>query len=134
MPHGMETANPLLDCSRRMLLAGGAAALALCTAAGWPRPVAAQALADPLAPIPIPPQAPVTEGMLQLAGARLWFWDTGGSGEPVVLLHPASGSGLIWSYQQQAFARAGYRVISYSRRGYHGSGPADRANPGVASE
>jgi pimeloyl-ACP methyl ester carboxylesterase len=72
--------------------------------------------------------------MAQIAGARLWFWDTGGSGEPVVLLHPASGSGLIWGYQQPAFARAGYRVISYSRRGYHGSGRVDRASPGIASE
>jgi pimeloyl-ACP methyl ester carboxylesterase len=51
-----------------------------------------------------------------------------------VLLHPASGSGLIWGYQQPAFVKAGYRVISYSRRGYHGSGPVDRGNPGVASE
>jgi pimeloyl-ACP methyl ester carboxylesterase len=124
----------LLDCSRRSMLAGGAAALALCATTGWPGRAAAQALADPLAPVPIPPQAPVTEGMAQLAGAKLWFWDTGGSGEPVVLLHPASGSALIWGYQQPAFAKAGYRVISYSRRGYYGSGPVDRGNPGIASE
>jgi pimeloyl-ACP methyl ester carboxylesterase len=130
MPHKIETA----DLSRRALLTSGAAALALCAAAGWSGRAAAQAVADPLAPIPIPPQAPVTEGMAQLAGAKLWFWDTGGGGEPVVLLHPASGSGLIWSYQQPAFARAGYRVIAYSRRGYYGSGPVDRANPGIASE
>jgi pimeloyl-ACP methyl ester carboxylesterase len=72
--------------------------------------------------------------MAQLADTRLWFWDTGGSGEPIVLLHPASGSALIWGYQQPAFARAGYRVISYSRRGYNGSAPVDRAKPGIASE
>jgi pimeloyl-ACP methyl ester carboxylesterase len=91
-------------------------------------------LADPLAPIPLPPQAPVTEGVAQLPDAKLWFWDTGGSGEPVVLLHPASGSALIWGYQQPAFARAGYRVISYSRPGYYGSGPLDRTKSGIASE
>jgi pimeloyl-ACP methyl ester carboxylesterase len=134
MPHEIETAAP----NRRALLTGGAAALALCAAAGQPGRAAAQALsapfADPLTPVPLPPQVPVTEGMAQLAGARLWFWDTGGGGEPVVLLHPASGSGLIWSYQQPAFAAAGYRVIAYSRRGYHGSGSVDRANPGIASE
>jgi pimeloyl-ACP methyl ester carboxylesterase len=119
--------------SRRFLIAGGTGALALC-AFGWAASAAAQALADPLAPVPVPPQAPATEGMAQLADTKLWFWDTGGSGEPIVLLHPASGSALIWGYQQPAFARAGYRVISYSRRGYHGSAQVDRTKPGVASE
>jgi pimeloyl-ACP methyl ester carboxylesterase len=122
----------LPSCSRRTL-ARGAAAVALC-AFGQAGSAAAQALADPLAPVPVPPQAPATEGMAQLADTKLWFWDTGGSGEPIVLLHPASGSALIWGYQQPAFARAGYRVISYSRRGYHGSAQVDRTKPGVASE
>lgn len=121
-----------LTCSRRMLLASGAAAVTVCAAGRTG--AAAQALADPLAPVPVPPQAPVTEGKAQLGDIQLWFWDTGGSGEPIVLLHPASGSALIWGYQQPAFARAGYRVISYSRRGYYGSAPLDRARPGIASE
>lgn len=95
---------------------------------------AAQAAVEPLAPVAVPPQVPVREGMAQLADTKLWFWDTGGTGEPIVLLHPASGSGLIWDYQQPVFAKAGYRVISYSRRGYHGSAPADRAKPGTGSE
>src|SRR5581483_2471576 len=89
---------------------------------------------EPFAPVPMPAQMPVREGMAQLAGARLFFWDTGGTGEPIVLLHPASGSALIWGYQQPVFAKAGYRVISYSRRGYYGSAPLDRAKPGNASE
>jgi pimeloyl-ACP methyl ester carboxylesterase len=118
-----------------MLLAGGGAALALCAIASVRPPRAnAQTPADPLAPVPVPPQAPVTEGMAQLPDTTLWFWDTGGSGEAIVLLHPASGSGLIWGYQQPAFAKAGYRVISYSRRGYYGSAPVDRTRPGTASE
>lgn len=117
---------------RRTLLAG-AGALALC-AAGRPGRTVAQPLADPLAPVPLPPQVPVTEGVAQLADTKLWFWDTGGSGEPIVLLHPATGSGLVWGYQQPVFAKAGYRVISYSRRGYYGSAPVDRAKPGIASE
>jgi pimeloyl-ACP methyl ester carboxylesterase len=89
---------------------------------------------DPLTPIPIPPQVPAHEGIADLGDTRLWFWDTGGSGEPIVLLHPASGSALIWGYQQPAFAKAGYRVIAYSRHGYYGSASGDRANPGIASQ
>jgi pimeloyl-ACP methyl ester carboxylesterase len=118
-----------------MLLAGGAAAFALLTsAAGWLGRAGAEAPADPMAPVPLPPRAPATEGVAQLADTRLWFWDTGGGGEPIVLLHPASGSGLIWGYQQPVFAKAGYRVISYSRRGYYGSAPVDRTQPGIASD
>jgi pimeloyl-ACP methyl ester carboxylesterase len=89
---------------------------------------------DPLVPVAMPPQAPAREAIAPLADTRLWFWDTGGTGEPIVLLHPASGSALIWGYQQPVFATAGYRVISYSRRGYYGSAPVDRAKPGTGSE
>jgi pimeloyl-ACP methyl ester carboxylesterase len=77
---------------------------------------------------------PAREGIAALADTLLWFWDTGGSGEPIVLLHPASGSGLIWGYQQPVFAKAGYRVIAYSRRGYYKSQPIERARPGIGSE
>jgi len=87
-----------------------------------------------MTPIPIPAQVPAQEGVAQLPDTKLWYWDTGGSGVPIVLLHPASGSGLIWSYQQPVFAKAGYRVIAYSRRGYINSAPFDRANPGIGSE
>jgi pimeloyl-ACP methyl ester carboxylesterase len=51
-----------------------------------------------------------------------------------VLAHPATGSALIWGYQQPVFAKAGYRVIAYSRRGYYGSAPFDRNNAGHGSE
>jgi pimeloyl-ACP methyl ester carboxylesterase len=121
------------DVDRRgVLLASGALAALL---GGLPATVrAAGATADPLVPVPLPPQVPVREGMAALAGTRLWFWDTGGSGEPIVLLHPASGSGLIWGYQQPVFAKAGYRVIGYSRRGYYNSQPIERARPGIGSE
>jgi len=76
---------------------------------------------------------PVKEGLAPLSETRLWYWDTGGDGAPVVLLHPASGSGLIWSYQQPAFAKAGYRVIGYSRRSYYNSDPIVKGRPGVGS-
>src|SRR5271170_402900 len=94
----------------------------------------AAAPAEPMMPVPLPPQAPAREGIATLADTRLWFWDTGGSGEPIVLLHPASGSALIWGYQQPVFAKAGYRVIAYSRRGYYNSQPIERARPGIGSE
>ena len=88
---------------------------------------------EPLTPIPIPPQVPATEGVATLAGTRLAYWDTGGDGEAVVLLHPATGSANIWSYQQPVFAKAGYRVIAYSRRGHGGSDPVPTNNPGTAA-
>jgi len=78
-----------------------------------------------LAP-PGPVKAPVK--IARLADVGLACWDTGGPGEPVVLMHPATGSILNWGYQEPALRAAGYRVIAYSRRGHHGSeaGPPDR--------
>src|SRR5260370_14106416 len=118
--------------NRRTVLRGSTAVRAVCAGiAGRGSVAAAQALADRLAPLPMPQQVPAKEGIAQLADTRLWFWDTGGTGEPIVLLHPASGSGLILGYQQPVFAQAVYRVISYSRRGHYGSQPADQTQPGI---
>lgn len=85
-------------------------------------------------PVPIPPQAPAHEGIADLPGTKLWYWDTGGSGHPVILLHAATQSAAGWVYQQPILAAAGYRAIGYSRRGYYKSDPGDPANPGVASD
>ena len=93
-----------------------------------------QTATNPLKPIPLPAQVPAKEGTAQIPDTRLWYWDTGGQGVPIVLLHPATGSALIWGYQQPVFAKAGYRVIAYSRRGYYNSAPYDPKNPGVGSE
>lgn len=68
-----------------------------------------------------PPSFAATEGMVDVGEARLAYWDTGGSGPVVILLHPATGSKNIWAYQGGAFANAGFRVIAYSRRGHAGS-------------
>src|SRR5712671_7115950 len=70
---------------------------------------------------PIPEQVPAVEGFASVPGARLWYWDTGGDGEPLVLCHPGSQSSQIWLYQQPVLANAGYRAIAYSRRGCHKS-------------
>jgi len=89
---------------------------------------------DPMVPVPIPKQVPAKEGTAELPGTHLGYWDTGGTGEPVMFLHPASGSALIWLYQQPAFAKAGYRVVAYSRRNYYNSDLAPEDNPGTGSE
>lgn len=114
------------------LLAGGAA---LC---GSVREVMAAApdAGDP-APLRVnPPPSPLTApaAVARLGEVDLWYWDTGGEGTPVVLLHPATGSGLVWGYQQAAFAAAGHRVIGYSRRGFNGSSAGDPEKPGTAAE
>src|SRR5258705_12948932 len=89
---------------------------------------------DPMVPVPIPAQVPAKEGMAELPNTRLGYWDTGGSGEHVVFLHPASGSALVWLYQQPVFANAGYRVIAYSRRSYYNSDSHPVEKPGPGSE
>jgi pimeloyl-ACP methyl ester carboxylesterase len=80
---------------------------------------------------PIPDQVPVAEGFAAVPGARLWYWDTGGDGEPLILCHPASQSSQIWLYQQPVFAKAGYRVIAYSRRGAYKSKSGSEKDQGT---
>jgi pimeloyl-ACP methyl ester carboxylesterase len=73
----------------------------------------------------------MTEGYAEIAGARLWYWDTGGDGPALILCHPASQGALIWEHQRDAFADAGYRVIGYSRRGHHPSDTGPANQPGT---
>ena len=89
---------------------------------------------DPMIPVLIPKQVSAKEGMATLPNTNLGYWDTGGTGEPVIFLHPASGSALVWLYQQPVFANGGYRVIAYSRRNYYNSDSAPKDKPGTASE
>ncbi|WP_380171543.1 alpha/beta fold hydrolase [Kineococcus sp. DHX-1] len=53
--------------------------------------------------------------------------DTGGSGRPVVLIHGWPLSGASWSEQVPALAAAGYRVVTYDRRGF---GRSDKTRSG----
>lgn len=48
--------------------------------------------------------------------------DTGGTGRPVILIHGWPLSGEAWSKQVPALREAGYRVITYDRRGFGRSG------------
>jgi pimeloyl-ACP methyl ester carboxylesterase len=67
-----------------------------------------------------------------LAGVKLWFVDSGGTGVPVVLLHPNTGTSEVWESQIAAFAQAGYRVVAFDRRGWGKSmaDPASGPQPG----
>jgi pimeloyl-ACP methyl ester carboxylesterase len=71
-----------------------------------------------------------------LPGVRLWFTDTGGNGEPVVLLHANTGTSEIWEPQIEAFSKAGYRVIAFDRRGWGRSqaDPATGRQPGHVAD
>ena len=85
-------------------------------------------------PVAIPPQAPTQEGLFDVDGSRLWYWDTGGTGAALILLHAGTQSAAGWVYQQPVLAAAGYRMIGYSRRGYYRSDAGDADNPGYGAD
>jgi len=115
--------------------AGGAAWLPGTAAAAGSPPVGVPGRGAVWTPAAMPAQAPAAEGWVDVGGgARLWYWDTGGTGAPVVFLHSGSQSGAGWGYQQPAFAAAGLRAIGYSRRGCFRSEGGSAQDPGVACE
>ena len=121
---------------RRRLLNGatlagvGAAAAAIASGS-----TSAQESDPGVVPLKLPSQAPQKEGFVDVGdGHALWYFDTGGNGVPVIFLHPGTGSGVIWGYQQPVFVQAGFRVIGYSRRGYPKSKLGDPEKPGIGSE
>lgn len=69
-----------------------------------------------------------------LPGRRLWYVDSGGTGPPVVLLHAASGSILMWERQLPALRAAGYRFIAFDRVGWGRSELDMGAMPGTAAD
>lgn len=72
----------------------------------------------------------------ELPGVRLWFTDTGGAGTPFVVLHANTGTSAVWENQLPVFARAGYRVIAFDRRGWGQSlaNPATGPQPGSVAD
>jgi len=85
-------------------------------------------------PVPIPEQVKVTEGLADLPGAKLWYWDTGGSAKQAFVVDntnvlPAQRARFIGPAKA-----AGFRVIGYSRRGYPKSKLGDPEKPGIGSE
>jgi pimeloyl-ACP methyl ester carboxylesterase len=70
----------------------------------------------------------INDMFVDLPGVKLYVLDSGGSGTPIVLLHSNTGNSDIWEPQMAAFAKAGYRVIAFDRRGWGRSTP-DPAGP-----
>lgn len=62
----------------------------------------------------------VTVGQENGQPIELYFEDHG-SGQPVVLIHGFPLSGHSWERQEAALLDAGYRVITYDRRGFGAS-------------
>jgi pimeloyl-ACP methyl ester carboxylesterase len=113
----MRVGRDTTDISRRELLGVGALAVGASALPAAMAQAAAKPATTPVVVVPEPQQVAAKEGMFDVGGARLWHWDTGGDGQAVVFLHPGTGNGTSWVYQQPVFAKAGYRVIGYSRRG-----------------
>lgn len=85
---------------RRFLVAAGLTTLTACT-------TTERSLVAPA----------ITAGEIDVGDSSLPYWDTGGAGAPLILMHSFAGSLESWPSQQAAFADAGFRVIAYSRRG-----------------
>ncbi|WP_405866572.1 alpha/beta fold hydrolase [Streptomyces sp. NBC_00005] len=120
--------------SRRAVVGGAALAALAATGVNQGTAEAAASADEPWEPVPVPEQVPATEYRIPVSGdGSLWCWDTGGDGEAVVLLHPGSGSGESWPYQQPVLAEAGLRVIGYSRRGAYRSVAGTKAEAETAS-
>ncbi len=62
----------------------------------------------------------VTVGTENSADIDLYYTDQG-SGQPVVLIHGYPLNGASWELQTAALLQAGYRVITYDRRGFGAS-------------
>ncbi len=62
----------------------------------------------------------VTVGTENSADIELYYEDHG-QGQPVVLIHGFPLNGASWERQQRVLLDAGYRVISYDRRGFGAS-------------
>ncbi|MCF4136371.1 alpha/beta hydrolase [Streptomyces sp. Tue 6430] len=63
----------------------------------------------------------ITVGQENSTPIELYYEDHG-SGQPVVLIHGYPLDGHSWEKQAAALLRAGYRVITYDRRGFGRSG------------
>lgn len=57
-------------------------------------------------------------GFVDLPNVKLWVTNSGGTGDPVILLHPATGTSEIWEKQTPALVEAGYRVITIDKPGW----------------
>ncbi|SDS76812.1 alpha/beta fold hydrolase [Microlunatus soli] len=70
--------------------------------------------------------ATITVGTQNSTPIELYYEDQG-AGQPVVLVHGYPLDGHSWELQTRALLEAGYRVITYDRRGF---GQSSKANDG----
>lgn len=66
---------------------------------------------------------------LPAGSVRLHIEDSGGDGRPVVLIHGWPLSAMAWEQQVLVLQGAGYRVVSYDRRGF---GRSDKPESGYS--
>ena len=79
------------------------------------------ALAATSTAVTLPPVAQSqarTFGIKSRDGVGLFVKDTGGSGRAVVMTHAWPLNADIWDYQAMQLSNAGFRVVSYDRRGF----------------
>lgn len=74
-------------------------------------------------PAPKPLPSPASAGYVAHAGARIYF-ETFGSGPPVILLHGGFANGRYWGDEVPALTHAGYQAILIDSRG-HGRSTRD---------
>jgi pimeloyl-ACP methyl ester carboxylesterase len=55
---------------------------------------------------------------VDLPNAKLWVTDSGGTGDPIILMHANTGTSENWQKQTPALVQAGYRVIAFDRPGW----------------
>lgn len=56
-------------------------------------------------------------------GTELFVKDTGGNGRAVVMTHAWPLNADVWDFQAAALSQAGFRVVTYDRRGFGRSSP-----------
>jgi pimeloyl-ACP methyl ester carboxylesterase len=59
--------------------------------------------------------AEMSGAFVELPSVKLWVADTGGTGDPVILLHANTGTAEAWQKQLPVLAKAGYRAIAFDR-------------------
>ncbi len=74
------------------------------------------------------------QSSIRIPGAQISYFDTGGSGPPVIFLHSATGHSRVWEHQVPAFTAAGVRCIAYDRRGWGQTRPEAVAATGTAAD
>jgi non-heme chloroperoxidase len=92
--------------SRRILFATAATAAAVAAITTAPAPALAQA------------NPPRVSAPIRTKDGTILYVKDWGAGRPVILTHAWPLSSDCWDYHADALAEAGYRVISYDRRGF----------------